>query len=448
MANRRKKIARKAGASRQFLMSQTDTRRLGEVPAYGVERARNALLDAFPDVLTGERLEQESLERLRDSHRFGVLVIRPDEETKAADAPGSPGLGADVLVQIAGCLEAACRRASGFWGIEGAGLLAGYWPDRDLAECLELARSLQDAIRTQTGCTATAGVAVYPTLDYPRQQILENARKAVDHAGFFGPNSRVAFDAVSLNISGDQSYERGDLPSAIREFEHALALDPHNVNVLNSLGVCYAVRGDYEQALERFSAALRLDNSEYMAVYNIGMIHSLDGRREAALGFFLKANTLRDDVFEILLQTGKIYLEIGQPQTARPFLEHAARLRIKSGNVYRLLGDCYTAVGSPEKAIGAYKRAVKANPGDSAALSALGCLFDEKGENPEIAMVFCKESVRLVPDNPVFRRRLGGLYFKLNRLEEALEEFEQAGRLGYDAADDLRQIRERMGGKN
>jgi tetratricopeptide (TPR) repeat protein len=185
-----------------------------------------------------------------------------------------------------------------------------------------------------------------------------------------------------------------------------------------------------------------------MAVYNIGMLHVLGGRRETALGFFLKANTLRGDVFEILLQTGKLYLEMGQPQAARLFLEHAARLRAKSGNVYRLLGDCYAAVELPEKAIGAYKKAVKANPGDSAALSALGCLLDAKGENPEVAMVFCKESVRLVPDNPLFRRRLGGLYVKLNRLEEALEEFEQAGRLGYNAADDIRQIRERMGGRS
>jgi tetratricopeptide (TPR) repeat protein len=447
MANRRKKIARKAGASRHFLMSQTDSRRLGEVPAYGVERARNALLAVFPDVLTGLRLEQESLVRLRDRHRFGVIVIRTDEPPEA-DTPDDAKLDANVLAQIAACLEVACRQAGGFWGVEGAGMLAGYWPDREAAECLEVARSLQDEIRTRTGCTVTAGVAVYPTLEYPPQQILKNARKAVDHAAFFGPNSRVAFDAVSLNISGDQSYERGDLPSAILEFEHALALDGNNVNVHNSLGVCYAVLGDYERALEQFSGALRLEASEYMAVYNIGMIHLLRGRRDAALGFFLKANALRDDVFEILLQTGKLYLEMGQAQAGLPFLEHAARLRVRAGNVYRLLGDCYAATGLPEKAIGAYKKAVKANPGDSAALSALGCLFDEKGENLEIALVFLRESVRLVPDNPLFRRRLGGLYVKLNRLEEAVEQFEQAGRLGYDAADDLRQIRERMGGKN
>jgi tetratricopeptide (TPR) repeat protein len=444
MTNRRKKIARKAGASRHFLLSQTDIRRVEDLPEYGADRARNALLAAFPDVGCGQRLRQEAIERLNDCDRFGVIVLRPDE------APAADGAApdADILAPIAERLEAACRRAGAFWGIEDTGLLAGYWPNREAAECVELARILQDEIRTQTGSTVTAGIAVYPCLDYPRQQALENARKAIDHAVFFGPGSRVAFDAVSLNISGDKYYERGDIASAIREFEHALTLDGGNVNVLNSLGVCYAVLGDHERALEQFSAALRLEPGEYMAVYNIGLIHALLGRRETALGFFLTANALRDDVFEILVQTGKLYLEMGQPKAARPFLEHASRLRAKSGNAYRLLGDCYAAVGLSEKAVGAYQRAVKANPADSMALSALGCLFGEKGENPEIAMVFCKESVRLAPDNALFRRRLGALYVKLNRLEQALEEFEQAGRLGQDAAEDIRRIREQLGNRN
>lgn len=447
MTNRRKKIARKAGASRHFLLSQTDIRRVDDLPEYGADRARAELLAAFPDVWCGQRLRQEAIERLNDCDRFGVIVLRPDD-VPAADGADAATPHANALAPIAERLEAACRRTGAFWGIEDSGLLAGYWPKREAAECVELARSLQDEVRTQTGSTVTAGVAAYPTLDYPRQQVLENARKAIDHALFFGPGSRVAFDAVSLNISGDKYYERGDIASAIREYEHALALDGGNVNVHNSLGVCYAVLGDHGRAVDQFSAALRLEPDEYMAVYNIGLIHVLLGRRDTALGFFLKANALRNDVFEILAQTGKLYLEMGQPQAARPFLEHASRLRSKSGNVYRLLGDCYVAVGIPEKAISAYQKAVKANPTDSMALSALGCLFGEKGENPEIAVVFCKESVKLAPDNALFRRRLGALYLKLDRLEQALEQFEQAGRLGQDAAEDIRQVRERMGNRN
>jgi tetratricopeptide (TPR) repeat protein len=444
MTNRRKKIARKAGTSRHFLLSRTDIRRVEDLPEYGADRARTALLASFPDVWCGPRLRQEAVERLNDCSRFGVVVLRPDE-TPGADADTPDG---NVLAPVADALDAACRRTGAFWGIEDSGLLTGYWPNREASECIELARGLQEEIHARTGRTVTAGVAAFPTLDYPRPQVLENARKAIDHAVFFGPGSRVAFDAVSLNISGDKHYERGDITSAIREFEHALALDGENVNVRNSLGVCYAVLSDHERALEQFSTALRLEPGEYMAAYNIGLIHALLGRRDTALGFFLKANALRDDVFEILAQTGKLYLEMGQAPAARPFLEHAARLRTRSGNVYRLLGDCYSAVGLPEKAISAYQKAVKANPADSTALSALGCLFDEKGENPEIALVFCRESVRLAPDNALFRRRLGELYLKSNQLEQALEEFVQAGRLGQDTSEEIRQLRERMGDRN
>jgi len=54
--------------------------------------------------------------------------------------------------------------------------------------------------------------------------------------------------------------------------------------------------------------------------------------------------------------------------------------------------------------------------------------------------------VRLAPNNPLFRQRLGRLYVKLDRLEAALGEFEQAERLGQpDSAEDIRSIRERLG---
>jgi tetratricopeptide (TPR) repeat protein len=51
--------------------------------------------------------------------------------------------------------------------------------------------------------------------------------------------------------------------------------------------------------------------------------------------------------------------------------------------------------------------------------------------------------VRLAPDNPLFRQRLGRLYVKLNRLDAALSEFEQAERLGLDSAEDIRVARAR-----
>jgi tetratricopeptide (TPR) repeat protein len=445
MATRKsRKIARKEGSSGQFLLSQTDIRKVEEAPPYRADCLFEALSGAFPGILRGKAFQEQILQRLEDGQRFASLAIRPD------DPPDEelPPAGTHTLVDLAACLDEACRGTAGCWGVVDTGMIAVFQPGLSGGEGLEAARHTQERIRSRTGRTVTIGVAAYPTIDYAPQAVLENACKAAEHAAFFGPNSRVVFDAVSLNISGDKFYERGDIRSAMHEFHQALRLDPQNVNVRNSLGVCYGVAGDYERALAEFAEVLRLENREHMAVYNMGLIHLLCDRKQAALECFLKAHALRADVFEILFQTGKLYLDTGRSQAARPYLEHAARLRTRSGSMYRALGDCYAALDLPEKATSAYKKAVQANPEDSMALSALGCLFDAREESPEIAMLLCRESVRLDPTNALLRRRLGSLYFKLNRLEEALAEFEQAGRLGHDATEDIQKIRSRMEGLN
>ena len=123
-----------------------------------------------------------------------------------------------------------------------------------------------------------------------------------------------------------------------------------------------------------------------------------------------------------------------QPESGKKFLEHAAELEPQSGAVFRYLGECYTAIGDEDAAISAYKKAIKHNPSDAASLSAMGCLFDERDENPEIALMFCQESVRFSPENGLFRYRLGQLYLKENRLNDALKEFKKAEFLGQDTS--------------
>jgi len=112
--------------------------------------------------------------------------------------------------------------------------------------------------------------------------------------------------------------------------------------------------------------------ASYMAVYNMGLIHLLQGRREEALEQFLRAGDMHGDIFEIQFQTGKLRLEMGNPQAARPLLERAARMRSRSGNASASSAIAMAELNLPEKAIGAYQKAVKVNPGDSLALSALG----------------------------------------------------------------------------
>jgi len=434
------------GSARHFLFSKTNTDRLKDVSLKQVADVRQILQSAYPDMLCDQDFIDHAQRVLAADSLFSAVVIRVDHNGQAEAAPDDPAQE-DGLLEVARILDEVCREHKGIWGALESGLLAGFFPDRNGPQTIDLIRRIQARLKEKTQKTITAGVAEYPTIMYQKSEILQNAAKALDHATFFGPGSAVAFDGISLNISGDKLYEQGEIQGAVDELRTALKLDPANVNVHNSLGVCFGILGDYEPAIAAFEAAISLDPEEYMALYNLGLVFMLTDKRDQALELFLKADKINGDTYEVTFQTGKLYLDLGDLEKARKYLERAADLAPEAGAVYRYLGDCHAAANLPQEAITAYRKAIRLNPQDAASMSALGCLFEDQGENAEITTIFCRESVELAPDNALFRFRLGRLYSKQNRLDQALSEFQQALKLGYDAAEDIKAIEDRLAEK-
>jgi len=431
------------GSARHFLFSKTDTGRLKDVRHKKVADAIQALQSAYPDMLSDQDFLDHALLVLESDTLFSAVVIRMDQNGPA-EAASEDSAEDDGLLDVAQILDEVCREQTGMWGTVEPGLLAGFFPDKNGPQTIELTRRIQTILKEKIQQTITVGVAEYPTITYQKSEILENATKALDHATFFGPDSALVFDGISLNISGDKLYEKGEIQGAIGELKTALELDPANVNVHNSLGVCFGIQGNYEPAIEAFKKVISFEPEEYMALYNLGLVYMLTGERDQALELFLKADKINGDTYEVTFQTGKLYLELSDSEKARIYLERAAELEPESGAVYRYLGDCHAAGNRPQDAIAAYRKAIKLNPQDAASMSALGCLFEDQGENPEITTMFCRESVELAPDNALFRYRLGQLYSNQNRLDDALSEFQQAQKLGYDAADDIKEIEGRL----
>jgi tetratricopeptide (TPR) repeat protein len=441
-----KALFQRRGSARQFLFSKTNTGRLQEVSRKKFADAGQVLQSAFPDMPCDQDLLDHAQRVLAPESLFSAAVIRLDingQEQAGSEDPGND----EALLEAGRILDEVCREQNGIWGGLESGLLAGFFPNKNGPQTIDLIRRIQTSLKARTQKTITAGVAEYPTITYPKSEILENATKALDHATFFGPDSAVAFDSISLNISGDKLYENGDIQGAVDELKTALELDPANVNVHNSLGVCFGILGDYGPAIESFKAAISIEPEEYMALYNLGLVFMLTDKRDQALELFLKADKINGDAYEVTFQTGKLYLDLGDLEKARAYLQRAADLAPEAGAVYRYLGDCHAAANLPQEAIAAYRKAIKLNPQDAASMSALGCLFEAQGENSEITMIFCRESVALAPDNALFRYRLGRIYSNQNRLDRALSQFQQAQKLGYDAADDIKEIEERLAEK-
>ena len=421
----------------EFLRKTTGSDASGPGASTGSETPPHA------PVQTGSPFAERAAATVADLSAFTAMVICIDKETDAEETATEISQ-TDMADHTASVIDACCREQNGTWGLLEADLFACILPPLAQADSNALAEAIRDAVAQKQIGTVSIGTAFFPQGDFHKDQIIDNALKALDHAAFFGPGAVAAFDAVSLNISGDKRYQTGDVSGAIEEFQRAIDLDPDDYNVQNSLGVCYGVLGAYEKALKIFEGAMALAPDDTMAVYNAGLAHMRMGDLNRALDLFLQAAEKEGAPYEVGLQTGRIFLDMKKPTQARPFLEHAAEIQPGSGIAHRYLGECLAALDLIEPAVAAYKKAVKFNPHDADALSAMGTLFDRMGENPEISTIFCRQSIELAPKNGLFRQRMGDLLLKQNRLEEALEQFFAAEELGRDVRDLIAETRERL----
>ncbi|MFC1828287.1 hypothetical protein ACFL0O_01585 [Thermodesulfobacteriota bacterium] len=215
----------------EFLLNKADTGILEEGRDDTAFVGQDELSKAFPDNLTGNSFFDHALARLDSSPKFGAAVIRidtPDDQ----DDNVEHAITIDLCMDVARVIDTVCNSENGIWGRLGNDLFGCYFPEKSAERCVELAENMRERLVKLRKETVTIGIAEYPTINFNKIQIRDNALKALEHAGFFGPGSTVSFDAVSLNISGDKLYQNGDIDGAVREFTTALLLDPSNINLL------------------------------------------------------------------------------------------------------------------------------------------------------------------------------------------------------------------------
>ncbi len=399
----------------------------------------DALKDAFPQMPVGQEFQSLFETSAEMNDRFAMLIIHFDNFDKTLKQLGEDIISG-VMVRLVRIIHGLSKTCPMRWGRLDQERFACFCPDMDETAAVQLSREIRRRLALVGEETVSVGVAVYPFWPFEKMSILDNAQKALDHAAFFGPNTVTPFDAVSLNISADKLYQYGDIDGAIEEFKKALAVDLQNVNVHNSLGVCYGVQGKSDLAVDAFETALRLDPKDVMATYNLGLAHLKQGDREKALDLFLGADSLDGDNPEVAYQIAVCYREKDQTDAAIEYLEKAARNAHKGAHIFQDLGECYLETEMFREAAKAYEKAIRQNPTNAKSLSALGYLYGTLGENLEIAIVLGQESARIEPNNGLYRYRLGNLYLQSKDYENALEQFKMAAELGEDCGDLVQEV--------
>ncbi|MBU2490529.1 MAG: tetratricopeptide repeat protein [Proteobacteria bacterium] len=389
----------------------------------------------------GKDFVTKALDLVKEAKAFAALAVVLDPGQDPAEPEST---WSDHLVDVGREFSRLCERGGAYWGVLDSETLAACLPGKTPKQALALADSLRKKVRGLHWGTVSVGVAVWPTADFGKQEIFENIVKALDHAAFFGPDQAVAFDAVSLNVSGDRRYQDGDVAGAMAEYGRALLLDPREANVLNSMGVCHGVLENFNRAQEFFRRARAAAPKDVVPVYNQGLAHMLSGRPDQALEELARAMEMEPGVFEVHLQTGRVHLLSGDPGKALPYLEQAVELSPKAWAGHKHLADALAALGRHPEAARAYERVLALHPNDAESLSALAGVYTALEQNPDIALSFSRQSVDLCPENGLFRFRLGELYERRNSYARALAHYLAANELGHPCLPAIEKIRGRV----
>jgi putative nucleotidyltransferase with HDIG domain len=210
--------------------------------------------------------------------------------------------------------------------------------------------------------------------------LLQHQRGASARAGELG---RRAYDvalaagerelaAHALNVRAGFAFEGGDLPTARRTFDSALALANGNTalcaRIEQNLGILATVQGDHEQALRHYQrsldayVALGDERGVALAYHNLGMISADRGRWGEADAYFRSALAGAQGAGDIhleglcLLNHAEVHLAGQAYDRARADIERALRIfdqvesRIDKADAYRMLGTVHRVTGQLESA--------------------------------------------------------------------------------------------------
>ncbi len=310
-------------------------------------------------------------------------------------------------------------------------------PIADPKKVLPLVRKMIQSVTTGRNFKGTiaAGIALFPCSDFKKSEMVLNCRKALLHGALLGEGQLTVFDALSLNVSGDIFYGVGDIPRAVKEYRRGLLLQPKDVNLFNSLGVCYAMMNRHRIANDCFLKALSIKNDDFMSWYNLGLGRESQGNISGAIESFEHASRSlqnppeneQDNAnirAELPFHLGKLYCRTGRYQEAFGILSpwHTTQASSSvSDRGLRYLGESLHGIGRTREAISWLQRAIRFDEYDADALSLLGEIYLDQNEGDQIALKLCEKSVELNPMPPRFHLRLARAQTQCGFLEAARE---------------------------
>lgn len=230
---------------------------------------------------------------------------------------------------------------------------------------------------------------------------------------------------------------RSHFEAAIPLYQQALerhTVDEDRAESWDYLGQAYAALDRFAEAEPAYRQSAVLNPISPWPYHHLGLLYEQQGNLPAALNAFqgaLTRHTQDRDRAVTWNHLGYTYERLERTQQAIHAYEQATRLDPAYAQPWNGLGDVYRGLGRQEEAMAAYRQAITLDPAAAWPYHHLGWLHQQRGEiEPALARYEqALERHQTEPAQAVTWQQLGQIYFGLDRHQEAIRAFRQAGAL-------------------
>ena len=177
-----------------------------------------------------------------------------------------------------------------------------------------------------------------------------------------------------MRLRGLAHLDRGDIPHAIGDLNHAVDLAPDFAPAYQNRGNAWFARGSYGQALADYDKTIELDPNSASPYVNRAAVRRDLGFAEGALADYHKAISLRPNHAAAYSGRGQLYLRQKEYARATADFDNAVRLKPTADN-YMLRAQAREAAGDLEAALRDYQHAAQLEPKNVAPLNAMAAAF-------------------------------------------------------------------------
>jgi tetratricopeptide (TPR) repeat protein len=161
--------------------------------------------------------------------------------------------------------------------------------------------------------------------------------------------------------------KRGHFALAVKQYRHALQLDPEFAYAHASLGHALTKQGYIEEAIEHFQTALNFDPNHYEAHNNLGIALTLQGDHQQAIEHFSVALKINPDYPQAHSNIGLALRRQKRLEEASVHFNAAIKLDPAFVPAHNNLGLALADQGRLDEAIEQFTKALEINPSYAAA---------------------------------------------------------------------------------